>query len=79
MPFSRFKQNFLCFEVHLYVHFIIDVERIDVVGIGLSVVFLTPQMLGLSMNPNMEPVNIQRSFTLREFLRRMMAMTSSLC
>ena len=48
----------------MYVHFIIDVERIDVVGIGLSEVFLTPQMLGLSMNPNMEPVNIQRSFTL---------------
>jgi len=48
----------------MYVHFK-DVERMDVVGIGLSVVFLTPQMLGFNMNPNMEPVNIQRSFTLR--------------
>jgi len=46
----------------MYVHFK-DVERMDVVGIGLSVVFLTPQMLGFNMNPNMEPVNIQRSFT----------------
>jgi len=47
----------------MYVHYKV-VERIVVVGKMLAVGFLTPHLLGLNMNPNRKPLNIQRSFTL---------------
>jgi len=45
----------------MYVHLVSTLRMLS--KLGLSVVFLTPHLLGFNMNPNMEPVNIYSTVT----------------